>query len=309
MARIKKFKDIGGIDYVDLTRTIREYISCFTDEFGSEDTEEGVYESNGNAWALVYRNDGNYYFYITFGDAEFVPYGCSNDIEYLKGSKYYSLLKESLNNLSHLDGPFDLGGFFILFNYENIPDEDSRARIHIQIIVNEQDKLDDKKSDEYLSKMGIGVGVSNIIMNLNKYILQATKPDPLGSEHPDSRTGKEYFATSGYLDVLDKNYKVILGLNLDERGPNSISLSGGYGKLSKPIQELKLKIYNQLNAMKKANPRYGTYDYPRDGGGEPKGGTYHIHLGNGLSAIGREGRDYLYRHDFMVWLKNHQSEL
>jgi len=85
--------------------------------------------------------------------------------------------------------------------------------------------------------------------------------------------------------VYDKNWKKLIGGNIDERNFNvlQIDYTNSSDKRSKLVKDW---LISQFNNMKLSNKQYGTY---------------------GIGKSKKEGKECLYAHDFMLWLEDHQN--
>ncbi len=275
-----------GHDKYELLADIKEYLYYITDGLPEVNVvNQSMYGKDGyyinlRDTAKDSYGDNNYYVTINFGpsNATKLPKGISNDVDFLKPSPYYEELKSALDRIEARKEVKQ-----VLFYFKNT----DYASIHMEIHTNPKTykyAQETLKNEEALKKMGFSLDNHTLELDLDKIglVLSIYKPKPLGSSHPDNKTGSEYFSTSGPLAVFDKNRRKLAEFNIDERRYNTIS--GG-----NPNQKLSDWIISEFGKMKLSNPSYGTYD------------------SNKRNDSG-EGKISLYRHDFMLWLKDHQNE-
>ena len=239
-----------------------------------DDTATNTYGSN------------NYYINIfyTKSEASSLPKGESNDPEFLKGTPLYDSLKEALSRLNSNE---DVK--FVTFHYENesghYTGHYKHCEISIVVYVNEKYvkyAKEEYQSEEDFKSQGFKVGKNSLSLKLDKLgiTLSIRKPKPLGSSHPNNKSGKEYFSNALRMSVSDESKK-LFDLQIDERKFNTCYKQSGQ------TSELSEWMVEEFHKMKSSDPEYGDYvSRPRSG---------------------REGKKSLYAHDFMLWLKNHQD--
>jgi len=207
--------------------------------------------------------------------------GVSTDIEYIKGTKLYDVLKPAIEKTSKMDKVHQL-----TFNYENT----TRFNISIHIILNKKyvdGNVDKIKSDEDFIKGGFMIGNQIVAKPLNNYIMVSKKPEPLGSKHPDNKEGKDYFSQAKYFHICDKDWKVLLKFQIDERGFNIFTADSSFKPKTDELQRLQDTLVLEHRKLKASNKDYGTY--------------------NNVTRKGGEGKKKLYVHEFMNWMESKYS--
>ena len=221
--------------------------------------------------------DDNANFVIETKPDEPMIVGVSNNVEYIKGTKLYSVLKPALDKILNMKEVYQL-----VFDYQNT----DRFYMSVKIILNEKYvNVDKVKSDKEFVEDGFMVS-SNVIMKpLNNYLMVSKKPETLGSKHPNNKEGKDYFSQAKYFHICDKDWKVLLNFHIDERGFNTFYAD------SKPQSEELRKLQDTLTLehrkLKASDKKYGTY--------------------NNVTRKGSEGKKSLYVHEFMNWMENKYS--
>lgn len=123
------------------------------------------------------------------------------------------------------------------------------------------------------------------LLNQTGIIIVTEKSETLGANHPDNKSGQEYFSKAKFFDVYDKDWKKILEYQIDERGFNTLRWKHGkLNDITKPIHEW---IMDEFNKMKSSNPDYGTHS-------------------NTKGKEGKEGKEKLYAFKFINWLSDRQ---
>jgi len=218
--------------------------------------------------------DNNYYgyVYLSVEDVESLPKGLSNSIDVLKGTEYYEAFKKGFEDTLAIEG-IDTGFFY----FRNIPGD---AGIDFKFIVsNKQDihlyNKDVIESEENFVKESFSIGNNSMSLYLDKVgvNLLTQKAIPLGSTHPNNKSGEEYFSNAQYFEAYDKDWNKIANYEIDERNFNTF-------RGSKKTNVCKW-LHKEHAAMKASDKAYGKGD--------------------------SEGEKCLYAHDFMLWLRDRQD--
>lgn len=267
------------IDKYKLLSEIEDSFLYVTDSMNKVNTHElsdGDYRLYLNDTKDSDYADNNYYFSMSLKGYS-LPVGYSNDIEFIKGSDLYKNLKYALNRVRNLDEIL-----FVSLYINNVKNDwNPKPTLEIKMIANKKSvsyEEDNHSNDEYLNEIGFQVGSSAILFKGKEYDFLTKKPDPLGRNHPDNTSGKDYFSQSKPVTIYKGNVK-IGEFNVDERGFNTISFDRCRDN------NLRNKIIEEFKKMKLSDPGYGLYDIK---GTERK----------------YEGKKHLYAHDFIVWLSN-----
>lgn len=273
------------IDKYELLEEIKAYFYDMTDSKSEITTQLSTRDYNSSSYCIRLDDSAkssygsnNYYINILYTkeEAASLPKGESNNIDFLKETSIYDSLSEAM---SRLDSNENVK--FVTFHYEN----GSHCEIAIVVYVNEkyvQYAKEEHQTEENFKSQGFEVGKNSIYLKLDKIgvTLSIRKPKPLGSSHPNNKSGKEYFSNALQMDVSD-GARVLFSLQIDERKYNTCRQSGQTSPLSEWMVE-------EFYKMKASNPDYGNYGI--DG-----------------ARSGSEGKKSLYAHDFMLWLKNNQD--
>lgn len=264
------------IDKYALLNDIQDAFLYITDNFTKKESNSQLQRGEYTLYLNDTRNsdyaDNNYYFRLSLKGYN-LPKGYSNNIEYLKPISIYDEVKSTLNRLSQLKD------IKVISTYVNNGPSDKPELIINMYVNNNKHQLEKLKFDDEFVKKGFQVGSNALILETNDYILYTGKPDILGSSHPNSKPGYEFFNTNKPFIVYGKGWNKVCDFMIDERGFNTISSTrGGQNEINRKIKE-------EFNKMKLSNPDYGLY---------------------GIKGDDRkyEGKLPLYAHDFMLWLKN-----
>jgi len=205
--------------------------------------------------------------------------GISNDIEYIKGTKLYEVIKPAFEKTSKMKEVHQM-----FFYYENT----DRFSVSIRIILNKKYvNLDKVKSDENFIKDGFMIGEHIMAKPLNNYIMVTSKSDPLGSKHPDNKEGKDYFSQAKYFHICDKNWNVLLNFQIDERGFNTFQAKTHNVK-NDELLKLKNVLIEEFAKLKASDKSYGSYDSQTRNNKD-------------------EGKRKLYAFEFMNWMESKYS--
>lgn len=283
---------VEKIDKYEILDQLKDYFSDFTDNFGTEIEPNQISNSRGDSWTIYLNDtrtnsyaDNNYYITIIFSKRPSLPETLSPSIDVLKDQPFYNDLNNSIDRIKHIK---EIKCYTIYYNnlgsFSNVP------TINIELKVNNSSYTKNViESDQDFLDKGFKVGSYYISLGLEKMKLQmlCAKPKTLGSKHPNNKPGNNYHATSKQFTICDDSFNKLLIFNIDERGFNLLSSNDRNIEDPKKI-ELSEWILSEFAKMKSSNPNYGTYE----------------HVSN--VRVGKEGKEYLYAQDFMIWLKNNQ---
>ena len=277
---------------------IKDYSTELPKEFDKYKLQEEIEDS------LIYITDhfrksnntelssGEFFFYLndsktnTYADNSYnlmisldgmnLPIGYYKGIEFLKSTSLYKDMNTSIHRLKQLD---DVK--YLTIYADTVPD--SSRKLYMRIITDPKIKhfIDVDKFENDLISEGFQIGLNSCALELNNYILTCRKPSPLGSGHPDSKTGKEIFSNAHEFCIRDKNWVNQAKFYIDERRFNTLTPSGNMS------ESIKKWVVDEFNKMKNSDPKYGTYGI--------EGKEYR-----------NEGKVGLYAHNFFLWLKNNQ---
>jgi len=230
--------------------------------FYLNDTKENDYADN-NLYGTIFLDKG---------DLKSLGKGYFNDIECLKHTKFYTVLKKAVDDTLAIEEVKS-----VFFYVENTDKSVITMKFEMSdkqdIYLYTQDTID---SENEFCRQGFGVGENAMCLYLEDLglFIDTSKAKPLGTTHPDNKKGQEYFGNNQHFDVYDKDWKKINGWRIDERGFNTFS--GGDSKRS-----IGKWLHDEHASMKANDPDYGTDD--------------------------NEGIKDLYAHDFMKWLEANQG--
>lgn len=225
--------------------------------------------------------DNCYYGIISLSseDASKISKGYSNEIECIKTLDAYKSIKDGLENTLSIE---EVRAVFVY-----VENTDS-ACINIKVEVSEKQDInlytqDTIDSEKEFTEQGFGIGDNSMCLLMDQLglVMVTSKALPLGSTHPNNKSGKEYFSNSQPFDVYDSEWNKLGSWSIDERGFNTFS---GNKK-----SDLGKWLHEEHKAMKLSDSNYGTYGV------------------NGDSDRSGQGSRDLYAHDFMLWLKDRQS--
>jgi len=266
------------IDKYKVLHDIEDSFLYVTDTFSKTDNNNHsiMLSKKENLYSLYLNDslhnenaDNNYFGMIAFKSKSDLPIGLGNSLEDIKGYPIYSDLKMVFNSLEKIK---ELE--YIFFYFDNLSIYET-AYITIKMIVKVHNFHDYEfidRTDKMFRDEGFEVGSNSLLMRY-KNDISIMIGRPQGS-------GDKIYSTSGQLTLIKGN-DVIKYFNLDERKYNTLYVESGGN--DKNINW----IITEFDKMKASNPKYGTYEISkrndRDGGKEP-----------------------LFRHDFLIWLKNNQ---
>ena len=280
------------VDKYSLKESIDDAFLYLTDRFEKGGNTNISNLKNGEY--ILYLNDtkdnqyadNSFYFYLSLAGFN-LPKGYSKDIDTLKSLNFYQDLKSALSRVSQLD---DIKQVMLYIN------NDENPYLEVKMI---SDRRYVNKSVEIfeddLIKSGFQVGSNQIALELNNIILTCRKPIPLGSSHPDTKSGKECFSNAHSIDILNKSWASIGSFQMDERNFNTITIPNSMNP------ELSKWISSEFIKMKLTDPvAYGPCQPLNsiDNKGKSSGSIY----------VPKEGKECLYAHDFFLWLKDHQTK-
>lgn len=215
--------------------------------------------------------DNNYTLYLSLKGMKLAN-NVSNNIDFLKSSRIYDSLLQSINRSRKITDIKEI------ITYFNNCKADQSSYAEIKFIVN--DKKDHlsfiKKVESDFVEKGFSVGSNIVVFELKDYFVSMKKPDPLGLSHPNNKEmtsdvfGVGFFSTSKQVVFYSKSWSTVATFNIDERNINKIECSGSSG--------IKGEVKLAFKEFKESNPKYGT-DI-------------------------KEGKVPLYAHDFLIYLKN-----
>lgn len=278
-------KTYEGFDKYKLKEDVEDALLYITDHFrvsNSDNLNSGEFlfylnDTKTNSYA-----DNSYNLNISL-DGINLPIGYHKGIEFLKSTSLYNDMNTSLHRLKQLNGVK-----YITIYADVIPNllHDTQIEpkeLYMKIITDSKIRnfIDIDTFENKMISNGFQIGINSCALELDNYILTCRKPIPLGSKHPNTKTGEEIYSNAHRFDIRDKNWITKASFSIDERNFNILT------PISSVSQVIKKWIVDEFNKMKESDPKYGTY--------------------------GIEGRDYrnqgvscLYAHDFFLWLKNNQ---
>lgn len=269
------------LDKYGILETIEDYFCYVTDKLrrsianSDNNLEKGEFILYMNDSKFNQYADNNYHFSMSLKGYN-LSKGYYTNLECLKSTPIYTDIMSCMNRISKMEDIKNITTYCDVVGGDYDP-------LLLKISMFKDKSIDDvKENDEYLSKIGFGVGSNLISLELNNIIIVSPKPTPLGKSHPDNK-GREYYSTSHYVNILDKNWNKLFDFNIDERGFNTINIQ----LVTTGNDAIKKWIKNEFTNMKSSDPDYGTY--------------------GAVSGKGSQGKKKLYAIDFMLWLKNHQK--
>lgn len=224
--------------------------------------------------------DDNIHISFDINDIADAPKGIFNNIEGLKGASFYKELKSIIEKIELIPDVQRVN-----FDYENHSTKIMTLFVVINPkYMNEYNNTDKIQSESDFIADGFMVGGHSMAKKLDKMglIVVTAKSEPLGSKHPNNKSGKEYFSQAKYFYICDEEWNAIVKLRIDERNYNTLQLEVN----DKNNLEIRKWVLDEFNKMKQSNPEYGTYGI----------------LG------GKEGTKCLYAFGFINWLYNNQIQ-
>ena len=278
---VEGFEYKEAFDKYELLEKIEECFLSLTDDLARVEgpmQSDNSYNLRLNDTATSEYGDNNYYIDILLDSS--YPKANSIDTDVLRGTQIYEDLVASLDRLKLIK---EIKLVLFYYDYYN-----NKGKITIEIYVNNPKYAEDtKKFNEDLVKQGFEVGKTYIEYEIPKLgiKMKVRTPKPLGSTHPNNKTGKEIFSNATDLYINDLSGNQLFKLWIDERKINILSCN------HMPASEDKRKLVNFLlemhKQMKESNKAYGTYENDNRKG---------------------EGTECLYAHDFMLWVDKHANE-
>ena len=289
------------IDKYKLYDDIKEILSSLNlseiENYTSENYGSNGYNINFKNTAKSQYGDNNYYITISYEDNKNFPIGISNEIDFLESSIHYKEIKNIYDQLNNLD--YDQSVLFY-FRNQSYGYHKNKVIIDISISANSDVKYFNHKLniENDFRKLGFSIGKYDLELKINElgFTLTTQKPEPLGIDHPDNKNKKEFFSKSKSFEIYDENDNEIVSINLDERKYNTITFKSG----DKNIYNW---ISNEHEKMKSSDKKYGTYGNSINDNDLDTEES----IGDFIDNMTKEGSESLYAQDFMLWLKDNQS--
>lgn len=275
------------VDKYEVERKVNEVLLTLNlpkidESVRSKEQPEDVYSVDFRNTAKSEYGDNNFYIEIKHSNNEEsnLPRVITNSVNILGNSSKGDLYKDIIKSLTEIDG---VG--LVTFSYSNsyYDNLNGSALIKINVYL-DNDKIDYIKECEEsklnFNRSGFILNEKLLTIKVGKYRLVTSCPCPLGSNHPNNKSGSGYFSLAKSLDIYDDIEKKKLGsFHIDERGYNILyPTQCDDNKLSDLITE-------SYNKFKKGDSLYGTYD-------------------SKLRNSSDSGSKNLYTHDFMLYLSN-----
>jgi tRNA nucleotidyltransferase/poly(A) polymerase len=255
------------IDKYKLKDNIENVMCYLTDTFK---IVNDIYTSVESAGHKCYKYEfsdsnispyGSNTFYYNFSLIGYnIPKGYSSDVNILTGTDFYDNLVKALKRLSHIK---DIKKVYFYINNDAYV-----SNFKIEIIIYDEFNWIEKKQEmeDRLISSGFQVGSKSVSLSLKDIILVCRRPEGMSN--------------SLKIAIKDKNWNLISGFDLDERGFNTLRMDIPKDSSSYLIN-MKKWIEEEFVKMKSSDPEYGTYELDK-----------------------KQGKKYLYVEDFMIWLKN-----